>query len=313
MHVDSDHRPGASSTHSRDAIARIAAERFGVRYLYPIQRYVIAGILEGRDQIVVLPTGGGKSLCFQLPADLLDGVTMVVVPLLSLMEDQRRRLEQRGTRCGVLRGGQSREERDRFLREAAAGRLHILYTTPETVLGLAGTLPFDALPLAHLVIDEAHCVSEWGETFRPSYLSLCELVRSRGFPLVTAFTATASRPVLRRIRELVFAGRPVSRTLENPDRPNIRYSVQPVLSRSRGALRVLRGSPGCCVLFTMSRRGSEALARALRRTMPEREVYFYHAGLDREERGAVEAWFLRSRSGVLAATSAYGLPLVCQV
>jgi len=307
MHSDSDHRARSSLTLRRDAIAQIAVERFGVRYLYPIQRYVIAGIIDRRDQIVVLPTGGGKSLCFQLPAELLDGVTLVVVPLLSLLEDQRRSMEQRGIRCGVLRGGQSRDERYRHLREAAAGRIKILYTTPESLLGLAGTRPFDALPVAHLVIDEAHCVSEWGETFRPSYLSLCELVRSRGFPVVTAFTATASRPVLRRIRELIFAGRPASRTLENPDRPNIRYSVQPVLSRSRGALRVIRGSPGCCVLFTMSRRGAEALARTLRRTMPERDVYFYHAGLGREERRAVEAWFLRSPSGVLAATSAYGL------
>jgi ATP-dependent DNA helicase RecQ len=137
-------------------------KNFSIPYLYPVQRYTISNILDGISQIVVMPTGAGKSLCFQLPSSLLSGLTLVIVPLLSLLQDQRRGLSERGIRSGALRGGQPASLRKQIMQAALNGDLKILFTTPEMLLRLERDTLFKALPLSHLVVDEAHCVAEWG-------------------------------------------------------------------------------------------------------------------------------------------------------
>jgi ATP-dependent DNA helicase RecQ len=176
-------------------------------------------------QIVVLPTGAGKTLCFQLPAAILGGLTIVVYPLLSLMADQVRRAQAAGLQVDVLRGGQTQDERRAMWDRVDTGRIQLLLTNPEMLAQEQVLSRLANCSLAHLVIDEAHCVSEWGETFRPSYLELGRAIATVAPQVTTAFTATASPAVLTAIRQHLFGADGAHLIQSVPDRPNISYSV----------------------------------------------------------------------------------------
>ena len=295
-----------------DPIAEAARRHFAVPYLYPIQRFVISNTLEEKNQIVVLPTGAGKSLCFQLPARIGSGLTVVVFPLLSLLEDQLGRCRQADLRAEALRGGQSSGERRRLLGQLRSGKIDLLLTTPETLESISsdkisGRQWLMNTPIAHLVVDEAHCVSEWGESFRPAYLRMGETLRRLKFRCLTAFTATASPRILERIKKVLFPDREAAILSAHPDRPNIRYSVIPTLSKIRTLVGLLETAPRPVLVFSRTRSGAERTARVLRRRLPGLDTRFYHAGLNREERRRIEAWYKASTDGVLTATSAYGM------
>ncbi len=290
-----------------DPIAALAERDFGLKYLYPIQRLVIANVLEGADQIVVLPTGAGKSLCYQLPSRLLPGLTLVVVPLLSLLEDQLARCRSVALPAEALRGGQAAEERRRIAKRAALGELGLLYTTPEALATAGVGELLRGLRVAHAVVDEAHCVAEWGPEFRPAYLRLGRAFRRLGVGTLSAFTATASPETLKSVRAHLFAGRAPLLVQADPDRPNLRYAFREVLSKKRALSLLLREAARPALVFCRSRPSAESAARLLRRRLGGAEALFYHAGLEPGERRQVEAWFLRSPDGVLTATSAYGL------
>ncbi|MFW5797735.1 MAG: DEAD/DEAH box helicase [Spirochaetota bacterium] len=337
-----------------DSVTQLARTRFGLEYLFPYQRLVVANVLEaaaacgsavsgvperdragdGRErQLVILPTGSGKSLCFQLPALELPGLTIVVYPLLSLIADQRRRLQELGIGCATLTGRSTEEELrtlGKLLRrqdgrgrngagagptETGAGKtreIALLLTNPESLQTKRARRLLSGVPVSHLVIDEAHCVAEWGETFRPSYLSLGAQVRALAPRVVTGFTATASQSVLERIDAHLFAGAGYHLVRGNPDRPNIRYAVAVVASKA-AALRVLlepgRSGPVVrpAVVFCRTRGRCERTALILRRALSDESIRFYHAGLSKDEKTALEEWFLASPDGVLIATCAYGM------
>ncbi|MFP4705290.1 MAG: RecQ family ATP-dependent DNA helicase [Spirochaetaceae bacterium] len=337
-----------------DSVTQLARTRFGLEYLFPYQRLVVANVLEaaaacgsavsgvperdragdGRErQLVILPTGSGKSLCFQLPALELPGLTIVVYPLLSLIADQRRRLQELGIGCATLTGRSTEEELrtlGKQLRrqdgrgrngagagptETGAGKtreIALLLTNPESLQTKRARRLLSGVPVSHLVIDEAHCVAEWGETFRPSYLSLGAQVRALAPRVVTGFTATASQSVLERIDAHLFAGAGYHLVRGNPDRPNIRYAVAVVASKA-AALRVLlesgRSGPVVrpAVVFCRTRGRCERTALILRRALSDESIRFYHAGLSKDEKTALEEWFLASPDGVLIATCAYGM------
>ena len=291
-----------------DPLNALAAQHLGIAYLYPYQRLVISNLLEGRNQIVVLPTGSGKSVCFMFPAAVLQGVTLVVLPLLALLEDLYRRMTAAGLEVAVLRGGQSRSERAAALEWIGSRRARLVLTTPEAALGerlLAAMVA--AATIEHLVVDEAHCISQWGDTFRPAYLRLGELVEALRPRLLTAFTATATPPVLRRMREVLFPDGGAHLVAGNPDRPNIRYAVAPTAAPLRRLTELVATCPRPLIMFARSRRGVEALCWQLRRRLPEVDCRFYHAGLNAAERKRLERWFLTSDDGALMATSAYGM------
>jgi ATP-dependent DNA helicase RecQ len=332
-----------------DPVSELARERFGIDYLFPYQRLVIGNVLdagsEGEErerQVVLLPTGFGKSICFQLPALLLAGPTLVIYPLLALMEDQRRRLEGLGIACAVFRGGQSADERREAEAAVSSGKAKIIITNPECLSSrpLRGFL--SRRGLGHVAIDEAHCVSEWGETFRPSYLEIGAVVEELDPPCLSAFTATASPLVLEALAASLFRGRGYRLVEGEADRPNIRYSVVRSLCRLASAERLARELPRPLIVFCSSRDGSRILARALGERLSERprgqgarnrespgdcspcparadpgdsagpsdggdEVRFYHAGLEREEKKRIEEWFLASSRGILVSTCAYGM------
>jgi ATP-dependent DNA helicase RecQ len=321
---------------------------FGLSYLFPYQRLVVANILEaaeaaglpvhwpesagydaaaapagnGEDdapdcglsdrggfgrQIVILPTGAGKSLCFQLPAMLLAGPTLVIYPILSLMADQERRLRERGFAPVILRGGQEREEREGIWAKLRSGESRFIIANPEVLLTPPVMRHLGEAGIVHAVIDEAHCVSEWGESFRPSYLEIGRIIEATAAPIVTAFTATASAPVLEKIERYIFAGQGAHRIIGNPDRSNISYGAQGCLLRDLAVRDLIRSNPLPAIVFCSSRPGTEKLARCLRNELETREIRFYHAGLSREEKTETENWFFTSEQGVLIATCAYGM------
>jgi ATP-dependent DNA helicase RecQ len=260
-------------------------------------------------QIVILPTGAGKSLCFQFPAMLLEGATLVIYPILSLMADQERRLMERGFEPVILRGGQSAEEREAIWSKVESGLSKFIIANPEVLLTEKVLSRISTLGIVHVVIDEAHCVSEWGESFRPSYLEIHKIIKVSGAPLVTAFTATASASVLEKIDKYIFGsdGEAAHRIIGNPDRSNISYSSVGCILRDIAVRDLLERSEKPAIVFCSSRPGTEKLSRFLRNYFGTSEVRFYHAGLERAEKADVEKWFFSSADGVLVATCAYGM------
>ncbi|MDR2343737.1 MAG: RecQ family ATP-dependent DNA helicase [Spirochaetaceae bacterium] len=258
-------------------------------------------------QIVILPTGAGKSLCFQLPAMLLDGPTLVIYPILSLMADQERRLMEKNFAPVILRGGQSGEERDAIMEKLAKGESRFIIANPEVLLTENMLKRLPEMGIVHIVIDEAHCVSEWGESFRPSYLEIGKIIKAAAAPLVTAFTATASAPVLEKIGRYVFGGAGVRQIVGNPDRSNIAYAARGAILRDLAVRDLLSANARPAIVFCSSRYGTENLARYLRNSLRTSEIRFYHAGLERAEKTDVEKWFFSSSEGTLVATCAYGM------
>ncbi len=304
-------------TRSSDPLLEGARAYAGVDYLFPFQRLVIANTLDAvstgetelRRQIVVLPTGSGKTLCFMLPASMLSGVTIVVYPLLALMKDQARRAEQARLPHAVLRGGQSREEQSQLLRRVRDRTVKLLITNPEMLCIDRVQKALATAEIDHLVIDEAHCVSEWGESFRPSYLELGPALTMIDPTVVTAFTATASPRVLESIAQHLYGNEPARLVLANPDRANISYSVLHCYSKLH-ALRVLLSHPSVrrpAIVFCRSRTRTEEIGRALSSAVDFAQVASYHAGLEKRVRSAIESWFFDATDGILVSTCAYGM------
>ena len=325
-----------------DAAAHCARSVFGIARLLPWQRLVIAnildavhaeqhaaqetqpacssaqrltarydedGILRGR-QIVLLPTGAGKSLCFQVPALLLDKPTLVIYPLLALMSDQLRRMQEAGLEPVLFRGGQSPQERrkqyERLEGKGGKAPAKIIIANPEILMQESVLQRIAQRGIAHLAIDEAHCVSEWGDSFRPAYRSLQTIIERLKPPAITAFTATAGDFVLGRISELLFGGK-AHMVRGESDRVNITYSVVPCRVKEPALLREVQKRNKPLVIFCAARKTTEKIAAFLRYTLHYPQIRFYHAGLQREEKTAVEQWFHAQNDAVLVTTCAWGM------
>ena len=311
------------SIYEDDPVAKAAYQNFGIRYLFPWQRMVIANIMESYQsgpttqtendddvfckgrQIVLLPTGAGKSLCFQVPALLLDGPTLVIYPLLALMTDQQRRMEEGSLRSVTFRGGQSEKERAENFRKLKEGA-KIILANPEVLQSKSLVEQLKAVGISHIAIDEAHCVSEWGDSFRPSYLGLGEVIKEINPPVITAFTATASPPVLARVAEILFDGQAHIVRSES-DRPNIHYYVRKAAVKKKMALELAATEQRPMIIFCGTRGKCEDMARELNFCFGEGTAQFYHAGLEKQEKEEIEKWFYNSREGILCATCAYGM------
>ena len=267
------------------------------------------GIMRGR-QIILLPTGAGKSLCFQVPSLLLDGPTVIIYPLLALMSDQFRRMAEGGLEPVIFKGGQTKEEREAQLArmEGSDGKppAKLIIANPEVLSG--GTLidRIAACNVVHLAIDEAHCVTEWGDSFRPAYLELTNIIKKLHPYAVSAFTATASPPVLQRIAEILFEGR-AHLVRGESDRTNIIYFVKHCRVKNPALLEEVQKRKRPMVIFCSSRKGTEQTASFLRLRLNDENIRFYHAGLEREEKTETEKWFHEHKSGILICTCAWGM------
>lgn len=294
-----------------DIITRTSADKFGIRALKPYQILVIQRIMEQEDsdivrnQVVVLPTGTGKSLCFLIPACLCKGLTIIVYPILALMNDQISKLKAAGIDCVCIRGGQSSEERARLFAKLDSGT-RIVVTTPESLQRRSVLREIEKHRVSLLVVDEAHVISRWGKEFRPAYMALTGVIKRLRPHQILAFTATASEKTIKDIRRCLFKEKPLV-VRGDADRPNITYRSYPTLDRQQAVVQLVGSCQRPALVFCQTRDETRRICTVLRLELPEIPSMYYNAGLSRDERDALETWFMESKDGVLVATSAYGM------
>jgi ATP-dependent DNA helicase RecQ len=289
--------------------ARAALSRhFGYPDFRPAQAGVVRSVLTGQDTLAVLPTGAGKSVCFQVPAVVLGGLTLVVSPLISLMQDQVAAASARGIAAAALTSGLTAEEQAAVWDRIEAGALRLLYLSPERLERTAGELRERGVRPALLAVDEAHCIAEWGHDFRPSYRRLGAARYRLGRPPVVALTGSATPAVRRTItRSLGLPADRVAVHLSSFDRANLWFGVVSVNGRDRldALLGLLRGDDRMAIVYAPTRGLTESIARAVA-TAGHRAAP-YHAGLDRARRAAILDAFLDDRLDLVVATCAFGM------
>ena len=278
---------------------------FGFPELRPFQGAAMRAALAGRDALVVLPTGGGKSLCYQAPALVRDGLTVVVSPLIALMKDQVDGLSAHGVLAAMWTSAQDADERGATARELESGELKLLFVSPERLLMPGFLERLERAGLEAIAVDEAHCISHWGHDFRPEYRQLGELRGARRNLCIQAFTATATPRVQDDIAEQLGLVDPV-RIVGDFDRPNLTYRTLPRADLAAQTLGVLRRHPGRAgIVYCLRRKDAERLAQQLAaqgvRCRP------YHAGLEPRERRSVQEAFAREAIDVVVATVAFGM------
>nr|WP_153665747.1 MULTISPECIES: DNA helicase RecQ [Shewanella] len=277
---------------------------FGYRDFRDGQQAVIERALAGEDTLVIMPTGGGKSMCYQLPALIMDGVTIVVSPLISLMKDQVDSLIQTGVAAAFINSSQPREVSYQVLRDLHAGLIKLLYISPERVLSHDFQERLSHLNIAMIAIDEAHCISQWGHDFRPEYAALGQLKQAYPHIPLMALTATADQATRHSICERL--GIEPYVLLSSFDRPNIRYTVAEKLNAAnqlRQFLQTQNGNNG--IVYCSSRRRVDDVAQRLR--LQGFKAQAYHAGLSQQERAEVQDKFLKDQIEIVVATVAFGM------
>lgn len=283
--------------------SEVLKEYWGYDGFRPMQEEIITAALEGKDVLAIMPTGGGKSICFQVPGLMRDGITLVVTPLIALMKDQVQNLNDRGVRALAIHAGMSRHEADLALNNAAYGDFKFLYLSPERL----GTQLFrsyiDVLDVSFIVVDEAHCISQWGYDFRPDYLRIGEL-RERIDAPVIAVTATATPSVAQDIMErLGFKEKLLLKS--GFERPNLSYIVRQVEDKYSQILNVCNGVPGTGIVYARNRRKCEELSAFLRAQGVS--ASFYHAGLGGQARAERQAAWKSGAVRVMVCTNAFGM------
>ncbi len=285
----------------------VLKEIFGFDAFRPGQEAVIRAVLEGRDTLAVMPTGGGKSLCYQIPALMQESLTVIVSPLISLMKDQVDSLLQSSVAdAAALHSGLSPEERWEVERKVRTGEIRMLYVAPERLRSLEFVLSLRRAGVGLFVVDEAHCISEWGHDFRPDYLFLPRAVKDLGSPPVLALTATATPRVRQDIRRSLGMRDPhVEVTSFN--RPNLTYRVVPAEKGEKLAriLDVIRSSPPPGIVYATTRKECDDLATELRSSGVDAAAY--HAGMGPARRNEVQERFMTDEVGVVVATIAFGM------
>ena len=278
---------------------------FGFDRFLPLQEEIIAKVLDKRDTLVLMPTGGGKSLCYQLPALRFKGLTLVVSPLIALMKDQVDGLRANGVPAGLLNSTLAQEEATLVQDQARQGKIKILYVAPER-LALPGFQRFlQSLDVSLIAIDEAHCISEWGHDFRPDYRNLKGLRKDfPGVPVI-ALTATATKPVREDIVNQLGLAEPEI-FISSFNRPNLTYTIQPKTEPLGSLLHLLeKHQGGSAIIYRFSRKLTEETALEL--TERGFSALPYHAGLERDLRRETQEKFIRDQVQIVVATIAFGM------
>jgi ATP-dependent DNA helicase RecQ len=278
---------------------------FGFDAFRPGQAEIVEAVLAGRDTLAIMPTGGGKSLCFQLPALCRGGLTVVISPLIALMRDQVRGLQELGVAAGALTSGNTEAETEAVHRALSRGELKLLYLAPERLASLGTMDMLRRAGVGLIAVDEAHCVSQWGHDFRPDYLRIGELRSTLDVPLA-AFTATADAETRAEIIKRLFAHSSPQIFLRGFDRPNITLNFS-VKNRPREQIlayaQAQKGQSG--IVYCGTRARTEAIAQGLRAAGHNARAY--HGGMEADERRAVEELFQREDDLIVVATVAFGM------
>ncbi len=287
------------------AAATLLRDVFGFDAYRPGQEDIVDAVTRGENVLAIMPTGGGKSLCFQLPALVRDGVTVVISPLIALMRDQVRALREAGVEAGALTSGNTDEETAMVWDALDAGRLKLLYIAPERLASGAALGMLRRIGVSLIAVDEAHCVSQWGHDFRPDYLRIGELRRALNVPLA-AFTATADAETREEIVQRLFDGEAPQSFLHGFDRPNIHLAFAAKDQPRRQILTFAAARKGQSgIVYCGTRSKTEQLAAALREA--GHLALHYHGGMDPEDRRITEARFQREDGLIVVATVAFGM------
>ena len=276
---------------------------WGYEGFRPLQEDIIREALEGRDVLAVMPTGGGKSVCFQVPALMQDGLALVITPLIALMKDQVQNLRAKGIRALAIHAGMDRREVDLALNNAAYGDYKFLYLSPERLQTQLFQSYLDALKVSLIVMDEAHCISQWGYDFRPSYLQI-GLLRKRLDAPVIALTATATPLVARDIMERLEFKEP-NLLQAGFERPNLSYIVRKTQDKIGQIRSICEGVPGSGIVYVRSRNRAKELADGL--NAAGFSASFYHAGLGAQTRADRQEDWKAGRTRVMVCTNAFGM------
>ena len=285
--------------------APLLKDVFGFDGFRPGQEEIVEAVTAGENVLAIMPTGGGKSLCFQMPALMRDGVTVVISPLIALMRDQVRALQELGVGAGALTSGNTPEETDAVWEGLEAGQLKLLYMAPERLAAGSVMGMLKRVGVKLIAVDEAHCVSQWGHDFRPDYLRIGELKRALNVPLA-AFTATADAETRDEIVQKLFDGTPPRSFLGGFDRPNIHLTFAAKNSPRNQILNFAaarRGQSG--IVYCGTRAKTEGIAKALNDA--GQKAIHYHGGMEADDRRIAERKFQQEDGLIVAATVAFGM------
>jgi ATP-dependent DNA helicase RecQ len=298
-----------------DLINQLAKERFGIPTLRPYQQLVIQRVLE-RDReesdhegvVVTLPTGSGKSICFMLPSLVVEGLTIIVYPLLSLMNDQMRRFSERGIGCVCIQGGQTPAQRNALFASLANKSPRIVVTNAECLGQRSVFTALARFPISLLVLDEAHTIVRWGEGFRPAMAGLGPIIAHLPLRQILCFTATADKQIIKGLSRLIFCGAQPHLVRGSSDRQNISYHAIHTLCKQQ-TMTSLLWDPAHrpALVFCSTREKTKLACLSYLLSNPSLPCRYYHAGLGKEERKALEAWYQEQEQGVLFATNAFGM------
>jgi ATP-dependent DNA helicase RecQ len=294
-------RPGAAR------IRRILRETFGLKELRPGQREVIDAVLDGRDTLAIMPTGAGKSLCYQLPALLLEGTTVVVSPLIALMKDQADKLQAHGVDAAPVNSTLTAQEERETLRDVRRGHAEVVFTTPERLTDPDFVTTLRRNRIALFVIDEAHCISQWGHDFRPAFLELAKAARELGDPPVLALTATATADVADDIRQQL--ERPAMEVIDaGLYRANLHFTVHQVSSDDEKRARLLEHlhqRSGSAIVYVATVKAAQSVHDWL--AGQGEPVQLYHGRLPAAQRNERQEAFMDGKAQVMIATNAFGM------
>ncbi|QZE15144.1 DNA helicase RecQ [Halosquirtibacter laminarini] len=286
---------------------RLLKEYFGYDTFRPLQEEIVTHVMQKRDSLVLMPTGGGKSLCFQIPALMMDGVTVVVSPLISLMKDQVDGLNSNGIAAAFLNSTLTEEEESKIMQQCREGKISLLYVSPERITRSFETI-FGMLNVSLLAVDEAHCISSWGHDFRPEYQQLKWIKHTFPDLPVIALTATADKTTRNDIITQLGIREPKI-FLGSFNRPNLSLEVRVGVGakdKDREILDYIRSRPNDAgIIYCMSRKSCERLSAKL--NSKGLHTDFYHAGLSAEQRGRVQDSFINDDTLVICATVAFGM------
>ncbi len=287
------------------APSELLSSVFGFSAFRPGQEEIVDAVTAGRNVLAIMPTGGGKSLCYQLPALCREGLTVVISPLIALMRDQVRGMREAGVEAGALTSGNTEEETDAVWQALEAGTLKLLYIAPERLASGGTERMLNRAGVSLIAVDEAHCVSQWGHDFRPDYLRIGELRRALDVPLA-AFTATADAETRAEIVTRLFDDQPPETFLRGFDRPNLSLAFE-VKNQPRTQIlsfaAARKGQSG--IVYCGTRAKTETLAKALREA--GHNACHYHGGMDPADRRVVETRFAQEDGLIVVATVAFGM------